>query len=236
MDTLKLKLFPIVCLLLILGSCARRGYYSSTAFRYRISGKIEGSKDGDTVLLGVAGFSRRINTAIIKNSQFRFTGVMPELSMGRIQYKASLSIIGSTTFVIEREPLVIEAQVKPDDPDHATGRIVKAGKQNEDFQKLEEIKGQYLVKSNPAENGGNNLEKLRQAREQFIKEHPTSIAGLYDLYDMSPIELKLFGAERILATLDLFDKEIKHTSLWKRAKEQAKQYDAGESKARLNSE
>jgi hypothetical protein len=228
----RIKISSLLCLLLILGSCAPKGHPASTSFKYNISGIIEGSNDGDTVLLGVIGNSKRINTAIIKDSKFNFKGISPELSMAFIQYRYSFEMTGK--FVLEDTPVFIKARLKPEDPDYAIGEIIKGGKQNQYLQELNKLQepgrkemGDAGKKISKAQNESNTeeeqiyqimnskaSEKLRLIGVKYIKDHPDAIAGLYFIYD----HYRANSLETNLTILNLFDDRIKKTSLWSRVK------------------
>ncbi|MDB5262479.1 MAG: hypothetical protein JWQ14_1760 [Adhaeribacter sp.] len=233
--------WTILPLMLLLGSCLPKSNISATAYKYHISGIIADSQDGDTLLLGVVGNARRINKAIIKHGKFRFKGTVPELSMGVIQYKHSFNITGTSAFVIEKAPIVIAASVDPGDSDYADGRIVKAGEQNEYLKELMAILDPFKKEMNEASlkiqkaQQTNNPEeakfyrdqnlkafqKISLTREEFIKTHPNSLAALYGFYNS--LDYKMLGSEKSMATLNLFDEQIKKTSLWMKVKELAEQ-------------
>jgi len=236
LNTKKANVLALFCLLLFLGNCAPKSHLSSTAFKYHINGRIEGSQDGDTLLLGIVGSSKRINTAIIKNSKFKFTGIVPELSMGVIQYKHSFNITNEAAFVIEKAPIVIQAHVKPDDEDYADGKIIKAGKQNGYLKELKALQQPSFIKMNEAgeklqqAQAVNNLEEVNfygkknvepwqeamQILEKYIEDHPNAIGALYNYYDS--ITLNKRTLETTLSTLNLFDDQIKKTNLWQKAR------------------
>jgi hypothetical protein len=230
-----IKFLPLIYSLLFIASCATKKP-SSTAFKYQIRGRIEGSQDGDTLLLGVLGNPIRINKAIIKDSEFEFKGTAPELSIAFIQYRYTFDLTG--TFILENKPILMEAQVK-EDPDYATGKVVKGGKQNQYFLELNKLQeperklmGEATRKISQAQKEGNTAEeefyqnrnqeaakKLRKIREQYIKDHPDAMAALYYFYNFG--DYKFNGLEKTLAILNMVDDQIKKTTLWSRIKEKA---------------
>lgn len=220
-------LVSLLLILLFISSCATKKP-STTAFKYHIKGRIEGSQDGDTLLLGVLGNPIRINKAIIKDSEFEFKGTAPELSIAFIQYRYTFQLTGS--FVLENKPILIEARVKPEDPDFATGKVVKGGKQNQYLLELNKLMapdrkemGNATSKISQAQKvGDTETEKFYQTRnreawerirvilEQYAIEHPDALIALFYISD----HFRFNGLEKNLTILNSFDNQIRRTSLW----------------------
>lgn len=227
----------LIALFLLIPNWCTLDQEPELSFSYKVSGVIKGGIDGDTLLLWSKLSNNPINTAVVKNSKFEFTGRIDEYLSCRISYRKSWDIASGYGFILEEEPVFIQASVDSVDSTVAHGKIVHSGKQNRYVSEIRRSLLPILIEMNAtfektqkARQAGSQEEYQRyldenkkiQVRElsekmRFYTKHTDAFWSLHDMY--VNMEEKRIGKEETLEILNSFDERIKAHSLWKKIKE-----------------
>jgi len=90
-------------MMLVLASC------STKSDSYKISGKVEGAADGDTVILGQMGYGLvPMDTAFVKDGKFEFTGSHEGADLRMIMVLHNGLPIGGANIILENAPISVQ--------------------------------------------------------------------------------------------------------------------------------